>query len=74
MAAQVTGSREGSNRLWKYGDAATHAGRNARDAQPLRSLGQPMEDHDIMIDMLKRHTSDEYRTNALSAVDECGFS
>ena len=71
---QVTGSRGDSTRLWKYGDAATHAGRNARDVQPPRGLRQPTEDHDIMIDMLKWHTSDEYRTNALSAVDECGFS
>jgi len=74
---QVASSREDSKRLLKHGGAATHARRDARDAQPsLRSSRQPTEGHDIMTHMLKRHTSDWYRTNALpmSAVDECGFS
>jgi len=70
---QVTGSRGDSNRLLKNGGAATHAGRDARDARPLRSLGQPTGDHD-MIHMLKRHTSGWYRTNALSDVDGCASS
>jgi len=70
---QVTDSRGDSNRLLKHGGATTHAGRDARDAQPLRSLGQPTEGHD-MIHMLKWHTSDWYRTNALSDVDRCASS
>jgi len=60
---QVTDSHGDSTRLLKHGG----------DAHPLRSLGRPTEGHD-MIHMLKRHTSDWYRTNASSDADRCASS